>query len=356
VDYLTREYQICFKCHSNYSFKTNPPPTGWNPSLTPRNVNNIGPRYTNVAMEYQSPDTHTGEHQATTPGGTNYEINNHRSWHPVMKPTGRFACANPPCTGQVDTRNADQDLWLPPFRAVGRQTMYCSDCHGNAINSQGTVEPTGGENGYPWGPHGSNNYFLLKGPWSGNGPSREDGTGIDGTGPGRTWHLCFKCHNYDQYATQNGGGNVMASGFGMTVMGCMGGGMGTGMCMMQGGGMGMSFQNLHVFHNNTVTNFRCNLCHIAIPHGWKNKVFLVNLNDVGPEGSGTGEVRTGTTNGYFDSPYYNRAALKVWSFLPSGQWDPNNCGSRGNNGGNNLQGVAWMNGTGANSEACSNVP
>jgi hypothetical protein len=131
--------------------------------------------------------------------------------------------------------------------------------------------------------------------------------------------------------------------------------MGTGMCMMQGGGMGMSFQNLHVFHNNTVTNFRCNLCHIAIPHGWKNKVFLVNLNDVGPEGSGTGEVRNNTTNGYFDSPYYNRAALKVRSFLPSGQWDPNNCGSKGANG-NGQFGVAWMNGTGANSEACSNVP
>ena len=358
VTYLTREYQICFKCHSNYAFETTPPSTGWNPSLTPSNVNNIGPNYTNIAREYQSPASHQGEHGATG-GGTNWVVNNHRSWHPVMRQTLRTACAAPPCG--PGTRNANLNLWLPPFRAVGNQTMYCSDCHGNAIDSQGSAVPLGGENGYPWGPHGSNNYFLLKGPWSGNGPRLEDGTGRPGTGPGATNHLCFKCHQYNQYATQDGGGNILASGFGMTGMGCMG--TGGGMCMMQGGGMGgMAFNNLHVFHNNTVTNFRCNLCHVAIPHGWKNKVFLANLNDVGPEGTRFtqfGEVRTpsrGGTGGYFDSPYYNRAALKVVQFLPSGQWSPNNCGSSGTNpdfGGNGQVGVPWMN---ASTEACSNLP
>jgi hypothetical protein len=357
VDYLTREYQVCLKCHSNYSFGTNPPPTGWNPSLTPSNVNNIGPNYTNVAMEYQSPPSHALElplgGQTGTNGGTNWVINNHRSWHPVMRATGR------PAGSGVGTRNANQNVFLPPFRAVGNQTMYCTDCHGSAINSQGTVEPTGGEDGYPWGPHGSDNFFLLKGAWSGNGPGMEDNSGVPGTGPGRTWHLCFKCHNYPQYATQDGGGNIMNSGFGMAAMGCMGGGMGGGMCMMMGGGMGgMAFNNLHVFHNNVVTNFRCNLCHIAIPHGWKNKVFLANLNDVGPEGTNgwTGEVRTpsrGGTGPYFDSPYYNRAALKVTQFLPSGQWNPNNCGSMGRNGGNGQVGVQWMNG---GTEACGNLP
>ncbi|KPJ90683.1 MAG: hypothetical protein AMJ53_13120 [Gammaproteobacteria bacterium SG8_11] len=355
VGYLTREYQICFKCHSNYSFGTNPPSTGWNSSLTPGNVNNIGPRYTNVAMEYQSPPSHQGEGSAGTPGGTNWVANNHRAWHPVMRETGR----DPATRG-----NASRDLWLPPFRSVGAQTMYCSDCHGNAINSQGTVVPTGGEDGYPWGPHGSNNYFLLKGAWSGNGPGMEDGTNIPGTGPGRTWHLCFKCHNYDQYATQGGGGTILNSGFGMSAMGCMGGGMGGmggGMCMMGGGmgGMGgMAFNNLHVFHNNVVSNFRCNLCHIAIPHGWKNKNFLVNLNDIGPEGTNgwTGEVRTpsrGGTGPYFDSPYYNRAALKVVQFTTSGNWNVNSCGSMGRNGGNGQTGVAWMSG---GTEACGNLP
>ena len=378
VGYLTREYQICFKCHSNYAFGANPPSTGWNSALTPSNVNNIGPRYTNIAREYQSPSGHAGEHFAANSGAgapfnTSAGFNdpdgnlsyNHRSWHPVMRQTGRTP----------QERNADANLWLPPFRAVGNQTMYCSDCHGNA-NDAGSAVPRGGEDGYPWGPHGSDNYFLLKGDWSGNGPNNDDGTGRPGTGPGQQGHLCFKCHDYNQYATTGGGinsgfavagmamcmaGGGGGAGGGMGGMGGMGtGGMG-GMCMMAGGmgGMGgMAFNNLHVFHNNVVTNFRCNLCHIAIPHGWKNKVFLVNLNDVGPEGTRgwQGEVRTSSRGGvgpYFDSPYYNRAALKVRDFGHSGQWSPNNCGSSNQNGGNGAYGVQWM----ANStEACDTLP
>ena len=236
--YLTREYQICFKCHSNYAFGSTPPRTGWNSSLTPSNVNNIGPNYTNIAREYQSPPDHAGEGDAPTPTGAgavfdspggfadpgNFQNFNHRSWHPVMRQTGRTATV----------RNADANNWLPPFRAVGTQTMYCSDCHGNA-NDAGTAVPTGGENGYPWGPHGSNNYFLLKGPWSGNGPSNnDDGTGRPGTGPGQPGHLCFKCHDYNQYANPSPPNGAQNSGFALTGMAmCMGGGMGGG-----GGGMG----------------------------------------------------------------------------------------------------------------------
>jgi hypothetical protein len=195
-----------------------------------------------------------------------------------------------------------------------------------------------------WGPHGSNNNFILKGPWSGdlNG----------GTGVGAQNHLCFKCHEYNQYA----GTGTQDSGF-ATTGGCMGMCMGGGGGGMGGGGGGMGgMNNLHTFHVSMVgTDFRCNLCHVAVPHGWKNKVFLVNLNDVGREGGfggGGNEVRRNTTAGYFNGPYYNRAALKVASFGQSGTWVPGNCGSAGN-GGNGITGVNWM----ANSnEACVNVP
>jgi hypothetical protein len=115
-----------------------------------------------------------------------------------------------------------------------------------------------------------------------------------------------------------------------------------------------ALNNLHTFHVAQVTNFRCNLCHVAVPHGWKNKNFLVNLNDVGPEAGfarGT-ERRNNTTAGYLDGPYYNRAALKVVAFQRSGEWTAPNCGSA-NRGGNNQQGVNWM---AFNSEACVNVP
>ncbi len=124
--------------------------------------------------------------------------------------------------------------------------------------------------------------------------------------------------------------------------------------------------NLHPYHANLVSNFRCNLCHIAVPHGWKNKVFLVNLNDVGPEAGlppGT-QVRIGGGGGfggggfgggadpYYAGPYYNRAALKVDSFATSGNWTPGNCGSAGPPG-NGATGVNWMIG---GSEACQNLP
>ena len=69
-----------------------------------------------------------------------------------------------------------------------------------------------------------------------------------------------------------------------------------------------------------------------------------------------GEARTPQRGGvgpYFDGPYYNRAALKVRDFGRSGQWNPDNCGSIGQNGGNGAYGVPWMSGS---TEACNNLP
>jgi hypothetical protein len=346
--YVTREYQVCFKCHSNHGF-----PNGYNgPPLlgvsTPSGTNNMT-RYTNVAREYNSPSAHSGEPKSVgTSGGAAFNTNNHRAWHPVMQPTGRT-----PSARGMTTPN----IWLQPFRAVGTQTMYCTDCHGTST-ANGTAVPSGTQpDGKPWGPHGSANMFLLKGQWRGD---RTTGTGV-----GQPSHLCFKCHDFTQYADPNntaplnsgfqlgGGGGGGGGGMGGGGM-CMGGG---GMCMGMGGmdGGGGVMNNLHIFHANQVTNFRCNLCHVAVPHGWKNKNFLVNLNDVGPEGGfgGTGnQVRNNTTTGYVNGPYYNRASLKVASFAASGNWQPTNCGSAGAPG-NGQTGVAWMAGS---SESCQNVP
>jgi hypothetical protein len=230
--------------------------------------------------------------------------------------------------------------------------MYCSDCHGSAIAGN-TVDPDGPgyENGAVWGPHGSTNPFILKGDWSGNvpGSNQNDFTNRAGTGENTDSqdHLCFKCHDYDEYASTNGSGASGFGGGGMCGMGCMG---------------GMNSVNFHRFHISRITNFRCNLCHVAVPHGWKNKAFLVNLNDVGPEGGfgSTGnQVRACGSGGdgqcgqgYVNGPYYNRAALKVRSFAASGNWQAGNCGSAGSPG-NGASGVTWM----ANSnEACNNLP
>jgi hypothetical protein len=330
--YVTREYQICLKCHSNYAYDT-PPNLGTFVGGTQSGTNQMT-QYTNQAREYNSPLSHKGEGISLgTDGGANalHNTNNHRSWHPVMRETGRTAAV----------RDANANNWLAPFNGdVGNQTMYCTDCHGSNTPAE-TVDPDGAgiENGAVWGPHGSTNRFLLKGDWSGNVPGspQNDFTGRPGTGENLDSqdHLCFKCHDYEQYAMSSG--VVQASGYGGSSCGMM--------CSP-----GTNRINLHKFHVAQVNDFRCNLCHVAVPHGWKNKAFLVNLNDVGPEGgfAGTGNEVRFTTNGYNNGPYYNRAALKVVNFQTSGNWFADACGSK-----SGATGVNWMTG---GSQACDNVP
>jgi len=404
--YVTREYQICMKCHSNYSYDT-PPPLGTNHSGgTPAGTNALF-NYTNQAMEYQSPTDHKGEGtsgsatgayvaggacnqvnlgrkkvganevsitlaelQANTntstlaalavrtgtrdPAGTalgivdpttldnctNYREDNHRSWHPVMEPTGRTPAV----------RNANANDWTAPFNAaVGTQTMYCTDCHGSDT-LQGTVVPKGAQpNGNVWGPHGSENEFLLKGSWS-------DETGQNTASDG----LCFKCHNYDFYGKEFPTGNIGAvstqsSGFSRDAS------LGFASCLY------VPSVNLHTGHAQEaqVKNFRCSYCHVSIPHGWKNKVFLANLNDVGREvGLSTGgkQVRNNQTSRYYRGPYYNGAVLKVVQFRQSGKWIHNSCGSagtpgNGRTGGNgNAGNIPWMTDQGSGSEACNQLP
>jgi hypothetical protein len=163
--------------------------------------------------------------------------------------------------------------------------MYCSDCHGSSTGTTASVIPTGGEDGSPWGPHGSSINFLLKGEYS------------TSSGEGQSNTLCFKCHSQSAYS----------------------GGGGTGWSTDRGDG--------HEVHSDKIDNpLRCNWCHIAVPHGWKNRNLLVNLLDVGAEaGLAAGTAVSFTNNvGYSNGPYYRKAFLRVISF-PSGQWRESNC-------------------------------
>ena len=438
--YVTREYQICLKCHSNYAFADNdyPQPLGNRPQLgaasssTPMNTNFLT-QYTNIAKEIQAPVNHQGEfhvaagntstinkpaggswgpYQGLPPnqfavnypavaaygsiaGQVDFENRNHRSWHPVMGPTGRTPAERGLAGAPLDTVK-----FLPPWNnAIGTQTMYCTDCHGSDT-APGTVIPTGGDDGNPWGPHGSNHNFLLKGPWDRctgvdngvngsslagclagvtpnvpttagyNGPNIQ-GT-IDGTRASTAGDLCFKCHKQDEYAASLGSTGTGRSGWAVA------------------GGM----KNEHDFHMGK-GNMRCSWCHVAVPHGWKNKALLVNLNDVGPEvicrqedadnlpvtggtGAATGvansqkcvvglpmpagtQVRNyGTAQfpsaggqGYTNPPYYMNAMIKITQFRDSGNWFADACGSVGNAGfpGEGGQGqCGWMDGLGCASQ------
>lgn len=318
--HVTREYQICLKCHSNYGYSDNNTyPIGNRPDLgypggTPDNTNFLR-QYTNQAKEFQAPSTHQGETTAGDGGAhANYSTNNHRSWHPVMDATGRTA------TIRGNGNNIAARWRLPWSNAVGTQTMYCADCHGSNVTSATSAIPNGGENGAAWGPHGSNNNFLLKGEWN-----TATGSGQQATG------LCFKCHDYASYATRSGN----RTGF-----------------FNDPNDKGRG--DLHSYHADKIGRMRCNWCHVAVPHGWKNKAFLVNLNDVGPEAglpAGT-QVRNNTTAYYNQGPYYMNAVLKIRNFARSGLWRENDCGSAGNPG-NGESGRDWMRDS---NENCANPP
>jgi len=331
--YVTREYQICLKCHSDYGYTDNNiwpysglpqlPATGAN-GLTPAGTNGLS-NYTNQAREFQAPSADRGALSSGTSGaGALYQINNQRSWHPVMDSTGRDSLI---VRGNnlVDIKGAFN---LPWSNDVGNQTMYCSDCHGSGSTANAaSVIPNG-----PWGPHGSNNNFVLKGTW--------DGATGSGATKATTTDLCFKCHDYNTYAL----GVAAAAAAGAGRSGFFMGGEPAGPTQADG-------HQLHVDRigaANGGKGTRCDWCHVAVPHGWKNKGLLVNLNDVGSEaGQAAGtevQVLAASGVGYTSAPYYLNARLKVINFKPSGQWAAADCGSRGTapGTGNGQAGLAWM--------------
>jgi hypothetical protein len=375
--YVTREYQICLKCHSNYAYDDSTPPLLGYTGGTPQYSVNGFDTYLNTAMEFQAPSGHRGAPVSTTDSGaySAYSADNYRSWHPVIDSTGR----------EVAQRgNASPNLWRAPWNgsdidggsiiinsavdrsgntnivtgAVGNQTMYCSDCHGTVSDiANGVVPNLNGsagawtEDGKPWGPHGSTEYFILKGTWN-----TTSAVSV------ATDMLCFRCHDATQYADATGSPTtVLQSGFSA---------VGTDV-------MGSPMTNLHQRHayytstagqavtgtvwpSSAVDTYRCTMCHTGTAHGWKNKAFLVNLNDVGPEvnralngtiGGALGgesapgpviltagqDVPKGTQAlgmapvpaGYTNGPYYQGALLYINSFKASGNWTKADCANSG---------------------------
>lgn len=284
--YVTREYQICLKCHSDYGYSDNNQhvANGGNRPLvgaagTPSGTNGLT-MYTNQAKEFQPAAGHeggsTGKNLGNAAGSAdaNYTNNNHRSWHPVMGPTGRTAALR-----NVSATSA----WRTPWsNSLGTQTMYCTDCHGSNVTSATSVIP---DTGKPWGPHGSTNNYILKGTW-------------DQESTSSSTPLCLKCHS-----------PTSSSGFNNSDRG-----------------------NLHSYHVDKIGRIECTWCHVAVPHGWKNRSLLVNLNDVGEEaGFAAGssfEVSTSSgSDNYTKEPYYLEAKLKIRSFQTSGSWAETSCGS-----------------------------
>lgn len=287
--YVTREYQVCLKCHSSNAWTTAPSLGG--AGLTPSGTNGVT-QYTDQAMEFQAP---VSQQNGTA---TN------RSWHPVMDKTGRTAAV----------RGMNANNFLAPWNDatgtnIGNQTMYCSDCHGSNVSSLTSVAPDGGENGYPWGPHGSGNDFILKGTWN-------DATGVAG---GTDTGICFKCHDWNHYA--NPAPPVwQLSGFrqAVTAAGCA---------------LTNPTINLHSGHAARIGRMECTWCHVAVPHGWKNKALLIDISVAAPNGCAGAENCYAPP--YIQGGYLGGSGAAV-TWQPSGGWAAADCG-----------GQAWMNGMAA---------
>jgi hypothetical protein len=169
----TREYELCFKCHSSFAFGTTPPAVG--PGA-------VGPA-TDLALEFNP---------------------NNRSGHPIVASLQNY-------TGSSAPRALATTQLLAPWNAagnataqtgVGYQTMTCGDCH-DADSATPAVQ----------GPHGSAVRFMLKGPnrqW----PTQADGVTL-WTLTNNTQNLgtanglfCYNCHpSAAQHTAHSEGGH-----------------------------------------------------------------------------------------------------------------------------------------------------
>ncbi len=213
VDPATKEFQICMKCHSSYGL-----------GLLAAGVSTvIGPSGSNI-----------------TDQAWEYNVNN-LSAHPVKVGLSSQ-------TGSVAPKPLFSTQMTASWNAVGTQTMYCSDCHGNDQTVSATV---------PDGPHGSNRKFMLKGTnqyW----PTKSDGTTLwaldDFTTSGPPLGLfCANCHPMKSGTTwQN---NVHMEHARSSLGG--GGQLGT-------------------------TRVPCVTCHVVVPHGSKRGRLIGYSSDIAP--------------------------------------------------------------------------
>jgi autotransporter-associated beta strand protein len=141
----TYEYQICFKCHSSYSWGTGTPPNGITSNGTAAN-----PVMTDVARDFNP---------------------NNKSGHPVV--TGLNNYTNSVAVGGRKGLTAAQ-LKSPWNTNIGTQTMMCSDCH-NTDSASPAAQ----------GPHGSASQFMLRGANAANWPNTNNFS--------TSW--CANCHN-----------------------------------------------------------------------------------------------------------------------------------------------------------------
>lgn len=149
IDY---QYELCFKCHSRYSYGTNPPTWPSRPSK----------KETDQAREFNPANA---------------------SYHAVVG----------------GSKATTYGKYVGPWSYDSR--VYCTDCH---CSDNTSVK----------GPHGSANTSILYGDWTWHDTDKYTGTGGKRSGDTSS-HLCFKCHDYTFYtdSTDTQYNNDTAAGY-----------------------------------------------------------------------------------------------------------------------------------------------
>jgi predicted CXXCH cytochrome family protein len=200
-----QENQICFKCHSSFAFGT--VANGVSSILGPSGVYE-----TDQAMEFNPAN---------------------KSAHPVA-----YASLNQ--TGALSPKALSTTQMTSSWNAVGTQTMYCSDCHGNDQATSATE---------PQGPHGSNAQFML-------------------TGAGKYWPSNASGQLWSLADIKNNTNNWQSDLF------CVN-------CHTMTNGLNFT-NNVHDGIDHQGTSVKCITCHVAVPHGAKRSRLIGYYTDVAP--------------------------------------------------------------------------
>jgi predicted CXXCH cytochrome family protein len=295
----TYEYQICFKCHTAYSFGSTPPP-GLSPvystgtaSFTTGSTNVVGAsttwRASMVGMWIVLTSDPTNAYRITvvtsttsmtvTPafagasvagqaytivGGTDVAQEfspMNRSGHPIM--TG---LDNYPNSTAVSGKKGllAAALKVPWNSSIGQQTMMCSDCHN-----------TDGASPAAQGPHGSAAQYMLRGANAANWPN------ITLANFNTSW--CANCHNNAAGSTHTRGDH---------------------------------------------TGRQCYQCHIVIPHGGKLSRLMADHDTMPGRYAYNGTTNNqymqsftkATTGGYGESNCKAQCASEHRNRTPSENW------------------------------------
>jgi predicted CXXCH cytochrome family protein len=197
VQSITKEYELCFKCHSSWAWGDDPP------DATDPNATN----YTQTEVDIEFNPNNYGYHPIFAPGKNQPDPSlNSANWEGNYGISGTWTR-----TGMSGVANdADYvgltNTFVPPYGASSLLT--CSDCHAND-------DPSG-----PQGPHGSTQKWFLKKVDTGITYTRKDGTvvsyGASGgdvnldLGTNDPNNLCLNCHRADVYGRNDSNGVALA--------------------------------------------------------------------------------------------------------------------------------------------------